>query len=631
MSRVVRLALTLTIAALVATTAGTAAGAGENRLKVTEAAGARFPDRAYILDLPRGMRLTPSRIHLFENGRPVKNPSVVPAGGASARQLGVVLLIDASKSMRGRPITGALAAARAFLAHRTLSEQVSVVTFNNATSVVLPLTDDPAKIEEALSSLPPLALGTNIYDGVDRSVALLRDAKIASGSVILLSDGRDTGSTTTASAAAAAARAAHVRIFTIGLRSRSFSPTALRDLADAAGGGYSEATSSADLAGIYDELGAQLSGEYLLRYRSGEGGGREVRVSVTVDGVPGTVTTGYRTPSLPTKSTPPFHLPVLTTFWRSSVSYVFISLTIAILAGLTLMTLARAPAPTLRKRMSQFVSVVIAGEGKRPTMLTGRVVEGTERSLARTQWWSRFKEELELAEITMPPTHVVLWTFISTVLVTWLLAVISSSAIVALLGLSIPFIVRGHVKRKLGRRRDAFAEQLPDNLQVLASALRAGHSLVGALSVVVDDAPDPARAEFRRVVTDEQLGVPLEDALDTAAQRMANRDLEQVALVAALQRQTGGNSAEVLDRVTETIRDRAELRRLVKTLTAQGRMSRWIVSFLPVVLLVAITAINPHYIEPLYARSGGRVLLMIAAVMVIAGSLVIKRIVNIKV
>ena len=86
------------------------------------------------------------------------------------------MLIDASKSMRGRPITGALAAARAFLAHRTLSEQVSVVTFNNATSVVLPLTDDPAKIEEALSSLPPLALGTNIYDCVDRSVALLRDS-----------------------------------------------------------------------------------------------------------------------------------------------------------------------------------------------------------------------------------------------------------------------------------------------------------------------------------------------------------------------------------------------------------------------------------------------------------------------
>src|SRR5437764_11336709 len=108
----------------------------------------------------------------------------------------------------------------------------------------------------------------------------------------------------------------------------------------------------------------------------------------------------------------------------------------------------------------------------------------------------------------MPATHVVLWTFISTVIVTWLLALISSSAIVALLGLSIPFIVRGHVKRKLGRRRDAFAEQLPDNLQVLASALRAGHSLVGALSVVVDDAPDPARADFRRVVTDEQLGVP---------------------------------------------------------------------------------------------------------------------------
>jgi tight adherence protein B len=194
----------------------------------------------------------------------------------------------------------------------------------------------------------------------------------------------------------------------------------------------------------------------------------------------------------------------------------------------------------------------------------------------------------------------------------------------------VPLIVIGMIRRKVDKLRNEFAEQLPDNLQVLASALRAGHSFVGALSVVVDDAAEPSRSEFRRVIADEQLGVPLEDALSVVVRRMENRDLEQVGLVAALQRQTGGNMAEVLDRVTETIRERFELRRIVRTLTAQGRMSRWVVTILPIALLLVMTALNPSYIEPLFKETFGQVLLVLAALMLVAGSLVIKRIVDIK-
>jgi tight adherence protein B len=104
-----------------------------------------------------------------------------------------------------------------------------------------------------------------------------------------------------------------------------------------------------------------------------------------------------------------------------------------------------------------------------------------------------------------------------------------------------------------------------------------------------------------------------------------------VAVVASLQRQSGGNTAEVLDRVTETIRERFELRRTIRTLTAQGRLSRWIVSSLPLFLVIMISLVNPRYMHTLYASSVGKVALVLAAVMVIAGSLVIRRIVNIKV
>ena len=136
---------------------------------------------------------------------------------------------------------------------------------------------------------------------------------------------------------------------------------------------------------------------------------------------------------------------------------------------------------------------------------------------------------------------------------------------------------------------------------------------------------------MQRVVADEQLGIPLEQSLNVVAERMASRDLEQVALVGELQREAGGNAAEVVDRVAETIRERFELRRLISTLTAQGRMSRWIVSAVPVVIILILQIINPHYLHPLVSSLGGRIALVFAAALVIGGSLVIKKIVDIKV
>ena len=139
------------------------------------------------------------------------------------------------------------------------------------------------------------------------------------------------------------------------------------------------------------------------------------------------------------------------------------------------------------------------------------------------------------------------------------------------------------------------------------------------------------RSEKQRVIADEQLGVSLEDSLGVVSRRMDNRDLEQVALVAELQREAGTNSAEVVDRVAETIRERFELRRLVSTLTVQGRMSRWIVSAIPVVIVLLLQLIDPHYLHPLVAHTGGKIALGFAIAMVVAGSLVIKKIVDIEV
>jgi tight adherence protein B len=602
----------------------------QTQLELTEVNGARFPDRAFILTLPSRMPLDEGRVAVRENGELVEGVGVVPASAADDGQFSVVLVMDTSLSMRGRPIDGAVAAVRAFAARRNDNQAMAIVGFNGKTSVLLPFTTSEEAIDRALESSPRLAGGTKIYDGVNTALMLLEAAKASAGSVIVLSDGADTGSTTSASAVVDRAERNGVRVFSVGLRSRAFTSKPLEQLAAATSGGYAEATTSEDLEPVFDKLGAQLANEYFLTYRSNARPETRVHVTVTVEGIDGAAVRQYETPAGPDGASGPFHRSFAERFLRSAAGMVATSVAFALLVALAVAALVRPRKRTLRARMAQFVALTVA-ERKDGPGHSDVVLSRAEKSFARTRWWSRFKEELEIAGIKAPAVQIVLWTVVATVLVTWLVYVVTGSLLFALAGLAIPYLVRSFVKKRLNRQRNLFADQLPDNLQVLSSALRAGHSLVGALSVLVDDCPEPSRGEFRRVLADEQLGVSVDRALGAVARRMTSRDLEQVALVAALQRDTGGNTAEVLDRVAETVRGRFELRRLVRTLTTQGRMSRWVVSFLPVGMLALITLINPAYMAPLFSHPAGRVLLFVAGVMVVAGSLVIKRIINIKV
>jgi tight adherence protein B len=326
-----------------------------------------------------------------------------------------------------------------------------------------------------------------------------------------------------------------------------------------------------------------------------------------------------------------YHKSLGGTFWTSGFTMIVFSVFAVGLVAFCVAVLIRPRRRTLQRRMAEFVSLASSSDGGTVTQsLRDPAPEEPESALQRSKFWQRFSEEVELGGIGMTPSRIAIWTLIAMVGVMWLVSVLFSFAGL-LIGFLIPLGVWSFVRRRAERTRAQFADQLPDNLAVLSSALRAGHSFVGALSVVVEDAPEPAKSEFARVVAEEQLGRPLDDALDIVVKRMNNADLGQVALVAALQRQTGGSTAEVLDRVVDTVRERQELRRLIKTLTAAGRMSRWVVSALPVVLIIAITLLNPGYLSPLFDHTSGRVLIGFAAALVIGGSLVIKRIVDIKV
>jgi tight adherence protein B len=420
-----------------------------------------------------------------------------------------------------------------------------------------------------------------------------------------------------------------MRIDAIGLRDAQYQPGTLQALAVAGSGEYAEAKAG-QLAKLFDELSRLLSNEYLLQYDSQAPGSEKVRVEADVRGV-GTARAEYATPALPVSNTSPApYKPSITTrIVNSQLTAIVIALLVAAAIALVIIGVLQPKRSGLPARMAEFVSIRgLQREGGAPGTAA---VTDTNVAPEQKNAWARFEETLEIAEIDMAPEMIVAGTFAATALTFLMIYAITGSYLWALFALGVPYIAREWVVRTLRHRRNRFAEQLPDALQVVASALRSGHSLPGALAVVVESASEPMKSEMQRVVADEQLGIPIERSLLVVAERMASQDVEQLALVAELQRQAGGNAAEVVDRVADSVRERFDLRRLIQTLTMQGRMSRWIVSALPVGIVLLLQVENPHYLHPLLASTAGKVVFGLAAAWAVAGSFVIKRIVEIEV
>lgn len=597
-------------------------------IRLTEGA-AKFPTRQYILTLDSATKLVPSSVIVTENGASVDSLKVVPGDQSAGTRFGTVLAIDTSDSMHGNAIASAIGAAREFARRRAPGQPLGLVFFNGTTRVALPMTTDAAAIDKALSTIPPLARGTHVYDGVSTGISMLAKAGISAGSVIVLSDGTDTGSLVKQPALVAAARQTHTRIFAVGFRTRAYSPTSLTALATAARGDFTSAGSTAGLAALYRRLGIELSNQYVITYRSTEPLGSSVNVGVKVRGF-GQATSGYFAPALPAPA-----IGQTTggkSFIQTDTALIAVVVAAAVLIGLAMLVVLSS-GRSVRQRVGQFVDMPDQADER---AWTGTLLTRTfgdrrrRRSRERGARFVAFAEELELARIGMSPGQVLAWTAVGTVVVGWLFATTAGPA-GAVFGLLVPVAVRLGIIAQVNRQRSLFDDQLPDNLQVIASAMRAGHTFLGAVGVVVEDAPEPSRRELRRILADEQLGTPLADAMAACAVRMHSRDFEHVALVATLQRDSGGNTAEVIDRVTESIRERLDLRRLVRTLTAQGRLAGFVVAGLPIVLLAAISAINPGYLHPMFHTGTGVFLLILAGFMLLLGAWIIKRIVDIDV
>jgi tight adherence protein B len=242
------------------------------------------------------------------------------------------------------------------------------------------------------------------------------------------------------------------------------------------------------------------------------------------------------------------------------------------------------------------------------------------------------KRMLDQADLHITPSRLLMFSFMAGMLgglaASVLTVFIPIMVLVGLICASIPFV---HVWYKRKKRFDSFLEQLPEALDLVSRALSAGHAFSEALHMVSCEMPEPIATEFRKTYEEQNLGLSIKLALENLTQRMPLLDLKMCVTAVLIQRETGGNLAEILEKVAYTIRERFRIMGDLKTLTTSSRMSAWLLCGLPIAVALAVTFLNPDYMSVLWKDPRGHYLIALALFMQITGMLVVRKILNIKI
>jgi len=271
-------------------------------------------------------------------------------------------------------------------------------------------------------------------------------------------------------------------------------------------------------------------------------------------------------------------------------------------------------------------------EAKESSWIPAGMAEAGDRLATASGFSGRLEAMLEQAELPMKAGEfaalIVLCAIAGGILGALLLGNIIFVLLIAAGASLIPYVWLVRARKK---RQKKMAEQLPDVLSILASSLRAGHSFLQALDQVAGEIKEPSAGEFHRVVSEIRLGRSIDDAMVEMADRVGSEDMRWAVMAVNIQRQVGGNLAEVLDIVANTVRERAYVQRQVRVLSAEGRLSIAILSALPFGIFIYLALMNPEYVSTLFTTMFGRILLLVGGVLMGAGIFVMTRIVRIDV
>ena len=560
------------------------------------------------------------------NGQIVNGVQVRPLS-ETAQPVGVVLVIDTSGSMReqGR-IEAAKAAAETFVKGRGPTEKIAVVSFSDAPLVVHPFSSDGGAAA-AVEGLQP-AGGTALWDAVRLAAGLFGDQPDVQPNIVVLSDGADSASKVTADEARNAAVAAHAVVHTVAFGSTALDGAGLDALAKATGGQSLVTTNTAGIAQLFADVRRSLDEQFELTWHATGDPNLDLTVSVldastTARGTAGSIS--HEGDTQPERIAPPSGFARIAQQAGRPLA-ILAAVAVAVIAVLGIGTYLNNP-NGLAERLRAYESeraVQDAGEGHLNVSLATSAVANRAINAATAAMEGRgILEwvEVKLDEARLPVRAAEAAFFsVAFAFVVAVLTFVLKGPILGVLafgaGLGIPVFAVSF----LGwNRKRKFVRQLPSMLQLLASSLRAGYALLQGVEAVAREIEEPMGAELRRVLAEARLGRSLDDALDEMAVRMKSDDFSWVVMAISIQRNVGGNLAELLDTVADTMQARTRLRREVKALTAEGRMSAIMLVIMPPALMLAMTFLSPGYLSPLFHETVGKFMLGAGAFLMVTG------------
>jgi tight adherence protein B len=458
---------------------------------------------------------------------------------------------------------------------------------------------------------------------------------------VVFSDGKDTVSRASIESAIEAAKAARAPVVTVALETADFDRAALERIASETEGSSFSVAQSGDLSSAFGQVARDIASTYVLTYSASRTQPADLDLAVTVATAGGreTDTITVSNPRVAAPAEPDAPQPAGSPGILSSAFGLYLGIgaafgALALLLGTLVLRPTAGGLQVLRKslRLSTRAAAKKEDRGVVASNLARRAVELVEKAPKPKGFEERLQLKLEQAGWPVRASEFLVLQVLAAVLCGLVGAGLLGSVLVGVLLAAVGFWVpRLVLSQRVQRRASAFLSQLPETLQLLAGSLQAGYGILQAIDMVAKESPSPTSSEFARVLTEARLGMPLEEALEAMAERLGSEDFRWVVMAINIQRQVGGNLAQLLTTVAATLREREQLRRQVKVLSAEGRLSAVILTLLPFVLAGYMAIVNPEYLGVLLQSGIGKLMIVVALGMIGVGVVWMRKMIRIEI
>jgi tight adherence protein B len=575
--------------------------------------------------IPGGQAVDPSSVRVEVDGRAVESTAKVIAAGDVERT--TVLVLDASNSMlQGDKFASATAAVDAFLSSAPADVRIGLVAFAGDLGEVIEPTTDHDSVRAALTGIE-LRKGTAVYDAIAEGLDQVGNE--GSRSLLVLSDGGDTNSATTLDVVSKDAADEGVVVDVVSLANPANADT-MTALAEGTGGQVIPAEKEA-LGAVFSAQADALAQQLVVTFDRPEDAATEVNLGVSVDAGGASYTDSAFVSLGAAESTPD-----LVASGRSLVGtpgMLLGALGLALgLAGVLAVVISGPNKSSADRRMDAYFGEKQGSKRKSDSSadIKGSAVALTDRVVS-ADLETRISQRLAGAGSALTAAEWLLLhagIAIGAALFAFVMKGAGFAVLGLLLGIIGPWV---YLRFRHSRRLNKFNGQLAETLGLMAGGLQAGLSLPQAVDSVVREGSEPMAGELRRALIEQRLGVDITDALDGVGTRMDSEDFEWIVMAIRIQREVGGNLAEILHTVSDTLREREYLRRQVKALSAEGRLSGYILVGLPPLIGVYMMLVNPDYIRVLYTTVPGFILLGLATTLLCLGSFAMSRLAKVTV